>query len=77
MQSEIADLRDRLESEQLARNQETSAYCPFDPFSCADSGSLDAKLKLQTELQDLKVTSVTSSAKHSGELIPSSQICSM
>lgn len=30
---------------------------------------LDAKLKLQTEMQDLKVTSVSSSAKHSGELL--------
>ena len=65
LQNELANLQDKFEREKLAKDDEMSTF-RFLRFgvSLLTRRSEDAKRKLQSELQDVKVSSGASSAKH-------------
>lgn len=66
MQAELADLKDRLEVEIVAKNGESSRSNYLTPSSCTHP-LVDARRELQSRLQELEITSSASSTIHSGE----------
>lgn len=69
LQSEIADLKDRLEMEIIAKNEELGMFqlsITVNPeVTLAEGG----KRQLQLRLQELEITSSASTTIHSGKLL--------
>ena len=66
LQTELAKLKDQLEIELMGKNEESSVASPPDQLL---NGSAVAKHQLQAQLQELEITSATSSTIHSGTLL--------
>ena len=65
LQTEVSDLKDRLEVEFVAKNEEISRYLRLAILDCTDVVTA-AKRQLQLRLQELEISSSASSTVHSG-----------
>lgn len=67
LQSQVAELKDRLEVELMAKNEEISMSLVDMHWAALLNVFLDVRRELQMRMQEFEITSSASSTIHSGE----------